>query len=338
MANDEPNLDDVWDDLTGYQRTAALKAAVELDVFTAIGAGAETAAALAARCGTAERGMRILCDHLVGRGLLVRDGERYALGATAAAFLDGNSPACLASAVSFITAPAITTGFDHLTEAVRRGGTAVPADQGVLAPEHDVWIEFARAMAPLAKMTGMLMANALAADGRPCRRILDVAAGHGQFGIAVASQHPEAELVALDWANVLTVARENATAAGLAERFRTIAGSAFEVDWGTGYDLVLLPNFLHHFDAAGCADVLSRARAALAPGGRVAIVDFVPADDRRSPAVALSFGITMLAGTPGGDVYTFADLRELLAKAGFGGGATLHDLAPSPQQLVLARA
>jgi 2-polyprenyl-3-methyl-5-hydroxy-6-metoxy-1,4-benzoquinol methylase len=337
-SDDVPNLDEVWSDLTGYQRTAALKAAIELDVFTAIGAGRETAAALAARCGAAERGMRILCDHLLGRGFLVRDGDRYALSATGAAFLDRGSPGCIASAISFVTAPTIVAGFDHLTEAVRRGGTAVPVEQAVLAPDHEVWIEFARAMAPIARLTAMLVASVLATEGGPSRRVLDVAAGHGQFGIAVASQDLEAELVALDWPNVLAVAQENAAGAGLGARFRTLPGSAFEVEWGTGYDLVLLPNFLHHFDAAGGAEVLSRARAALAPGGRVAIVEFVPADDRRSPAVALSFGVTMLAGTPAGDVYTFAELRELLAKAGFTGGATLHDLAPSPQQLVVARA
>ncbi len=75
---------------------------------------------------------------------------------------------------------------------------------------------------------------------------------------------------------MIAVARENAAAAGIADRYDTIVGNAFEVAWGEGYDLVLLPNFLHHFDTASCTAILRRARAPLASGGRVAIVEWVP--------------------------------------------------------------
>src|SRR5437667_349702 len=79
-------------------------------------------------------------------------------------------------------------------------------------------------------------------------KVLDIAAGHGLFGIAVARQNPNSQIVALDWSNVLAVAQENARAAGLGDRYHTLPGSAFEVDYGGDYDLVLLTNFLHHFD------------------------------------------------------------------------------------------
>src|SRR5262245_12797892 len=158
MTSGEPSLPLVWETFTGYQRTWAAKAAIELDLFTHIGAGAGTVEALAARCQAAPRGLRALLNHLVVDGFLTRDGERYGLSATAAAFLDRSSPTYLGSAVSFIASPLIVEGFTRLTEAVRRGGTAIDAD-GALAPEHPVWVEFARAMAPIAGMTAMLLAN-----------------------------------------------------------------------------------------------------------------------------------------------------------------------------------
>ena len=327
----EPSLDLVWGALTGYQHTAAVKAAIELDLFTAIGEGATSVAALAARTRASERGLRILLDWLAASGFLAHEPGGYALVPTSAAFLDRRSPAFVGSAATFIASEAVVEGFTRLTEAVRRGGTAVPQD--VTTAEHPAWVEFARAMAPLARMTAQMMIGHL---GGGIANVLDIAAGHGMYGITVAREHPAATVTALDWRNVLAVASANAAAAGLGDRFRTIAGSAFDVDWGRGYDLVLLPNFLHHFDQAACVRVLEKAAAALAPGGRVAIVEFVPDDDRSGPPDAVRFGLVMLAGTPGGDAYTFAEYRELLGQAGFV-EPVLHDLGPVPQRLIVAR-
>jgi tRNA G37 N-methylase Trm5 len=167
-------------------------------------------------------------------------------------------------------------------------------------------------------------------------KVLDIAAGHGMFGIAFAREDPQATVTGLDWAIVLEVAKENAAAAGVADRYRTIAGSAFEVDWGTGYDLVLLPNFLHHFDVPSCVRVLEKTAAALAHGGHVVIVEFVPDDDRSGPPEAVRFALTMLAGTPGGDAYTFAEYRDMLAKARLV-DPVMRDLAPLPQRMIVAR-
>lgn len=329
------DLGAVFDALTSYQRTAAMKAAIDLDVFTAIGAGAATLPELAARTGASERGLRALCSRLVVDGFLSLDGGRYGLSPAAEMFLDRRSPAYAGSAARFITSPYVVGGFDRLTDAVRRGGTAIP-EQHSLAPEHPMWVEFARAMAPLARMTARLAANLVQASALgPCK-ILDVAAGHGMYGITFLEENPRAEVVALDWANVLAVASEHAAAAKVSDRHRTLPGSAFEVEWGAGFDLVLLPNFLHHFDEAGCREILKRAHRALAPGGRVVILEFIPNEDRATPAEAAGFALTMLAGTPGGDAYTFAEYRAMLEAAGFT-GATLHDLVPTPNRAVISR-
>jgi precorrin-6B methylase 2 len=334
MDSGDPSFSLVWNTFTGYQRTAALKAAVELDLFTQIASGAATVDALAARCHAAARGVRALLNHLVVDGFLTRDGDRYGLGATAATFLDRHSPGYLGSAIGFVASPMIVEGFTRLTDAVRRGGTAVSAE-GALAPEHPVWVEFARAMAPLAGMSALLLATLLDAEHAPPWKVLDVAAGHGMFGITLARLNPGIEVTALDWQNVLAVAAEHARMAGVAARVRMLAGSAFDVPFGDGYDLVLLPNFLHHFDPPTCERLLAKARAALAPNGRVVIVEFVPDDDQMSPPDAVRFSLVMLAGTPAGDAYTFTEYQSMLRHAGFD-RATLHELPPSPARVVIA--
>ncbi len=331
---DEPSLPLLWSTFTGYQRTAALRAAIELDVFTKIGSGADTAAALAKDCDAAPRGIRALLNHLVMDGFLTRSDDRYGLTPTSATFLDRRTPTYVGSAVTFIASPGIAEGFTRLTDAVRRGGTAIP-QEGTLSAENPVWVEFARAMAPVAAMTAMLLAEALDIANAGPGKLLDIAAGHGMFGIALAQRNPQLEVTALDWPNVLEVAKENAGAAGLGDRFHALPGSAFEVPFGEGYSFILLPNFLHHFDPPTCEQILRKCRAALAPTGRVVIVEFVPDEDRSGPPDAVRFGLVMLATTPAGDAYTFTELESMLRNAGFG-AATRYELPPSPARVLVA--
>ena len=324
----------VFQSFAAFQRTFALKAAIEIDLFTAVGAGAATPAEIARRCSASERGVRILADFLVVAGFLTKADGRYGLAPVAANFLDRASPACLASAIGFVASPPIMDGFGALTATVRSGRNA--AGDHALEPEDPMWVEFARSMAPIARMTAEALANQLDAEGRGYGKVLDVAAGHGLFGIALARHDPAASIVALDWPNVLAVAAENARAAGVADRFRTLPGSALEVDLGGGYDTVLLTNFLHHFDVAGCESILRKVHRALAPGGRAVTVEFVPDESRVTPPDAAGFALVMLAMTPAGDAYTFAEYERMFRNAGFS-GSELHQLLPSPQQVIVSR-
>jgi ubiquinone/menaquinone biosynthesis C-methylase UbiE len=190
-------------------------------------------------------------------------------------------------------------------------------------------------MAPAAQLTAELLAGVLASGGPIRGTVLDVAAGHGLFGVTLARHHPEARAVALDWPQVLEVAAETAAAAGVSDRFSKLPGSAFDVDLGRDHAVVLLTNFLHHFDPPTCVGLLRRVHAALAPGGRVAAVEFVPGADRVTPPEAGAFSLVMLATTPAGDAWTRSEYEEMFRAAGFGGIA-VHDLQPTPQQAVVA--
>ena len=329
------SLDLFFETAHAFHRSAALKAAIDLDVFTAIGEGADTADVLAQRCNASERGMRILCDYLTLIGFLTKTANRFALTQDSAVFLDRNSPAYVGAALEFLLAPAQTDAFRDLAAVVRKGGT-IMSDEGVMAPEHPVWIQFARAMAPLMALPAESLANLLASGSEEKWKVLDIAAGHGLYGIAVAKQNRNANVFAVDWAGVLTVAEENARTAGVADRYHTLPGSAFTVDYGTGYDLVLLTNFLHHFDAATCQSLLGKVYAALKPGGRAAILEFIPNEDRLSPPVPAQFSLMMLASTAGGDAYTFSQYEGILRDVGFV-ESELHPLPPTYFRAVIAK-
>lgn len=323
-----------FETITAYQRTNALRAAIDLDLFTAIGEGNQTASQIAQHRNASERGTRILCDYLTMIGFLTKEKNSYALTQDSAVFLDRRSPAFMGNTVEFLVSDQIKESFEHLSEAVRKGGTATP-DDGTLAPEHPIWIKFARSMQSMMGPVAQGIARLIDPDANKKIKILDIAASHGAFGLAFAARNPQAEIVALDWANVLELSKENAKAAGVADRYSTIAGSAFDVDYGTGYDVVLLTNFLHHFDPPTNEKLLRKVHAALGEGGRAVTLEFVPNDDRVSPPGVAGFSLTMLASTPSGDAYTFAEFDRMFRNAGFTKNE-LHEIPPAIQQLIVS--
>lgn len=322
----------IMDSLLGYQLSSTLKGAIELDVFTKIAEGQNTASALAKACQASEKGVRILCDYLTIRGFLTKSGELYALTADSDAFLNKNSKMYLGSISVFLASNEIKEGFADVPAIVRKGGTVKKVDS--LEPENPIWIDFARSMAPMMMLPASLMAGRLSQE--PVTKILDIAASHGVFGILLALQNPGAKLVGLDWANVLEFTKENAQKFGVGDRFDTIAGSVFDVDLGSGYDVVLLPNFLHHFNYETNVNLLKKIKASLKVGGRVAIGEFVPNEDRISPPFPAMFSLMMLGTTPEGDAYTEKQFRAMISDAGLE-FVERTDLEPSPVTLIVAR-
>src|ERR1700682_796130 len=208
----------IFDALNAYQRTASLRTGIDLNLFTVIGEGNHDVPAIARRVGASEKGTRVLCDFLTVIGLLKKDGAAYSLTTDSAVFLDRRSPACIADAAQFLGS--IRPMFDTLTEAVRKGGTTLEG-QGSVEDNNPLWIEFAHSMAPLMGPPAEMIAHQTGALQAGAWKVLDIASGHGLFGIALARHNPQAHIVAVDWDAVLDVARENARKAGVDARFST---------------------------------------------------------------------------------------------------------------------
>ena len=323
-----------WETITGFQRSAAIKSAIELDIFTRIGEGNNTAQKIADACSASERGVRILCDCLTVMGFLTKTDREYSLTDDTAAFLNRKSPMFLGDAVNFILSPTQRRGFDELTDAVRQGGSNITGD-GSLDPESPMWVYFARGMTGMMMPPAQMIAGNLGFDLQQKIKVLDIAAGHGIFGITIAQKYPNAEIYAVDWSNVLEVAKENAEKFGVSERHHQIPGSAFDVEYNDGYDVILLTNFLHHFDKTTNETLLRKIYKSLADNGKVITLEFIPNDDRISPPSEAMFSLVMLAATPAGDAYTFNELREMFETAGFSQNEHIP-LNPLPQHLIVS--
>jgi ubiquinone/menaquinone biosynthesis C-methylase UbiE len=243
-------------------------------------------------------------------------------------FLDQKSPAYFGGVLGFINGP-ITPFFAKLTDSVRRGGFE---SAGSVTPEYDGWIPFAEQMGAMMFPAAQEIASIL---GPVSGQALDIAAGHGLFGIVLAQKNPRLRITALDWPKVLEVARRHAGKMGVGDRYESIAGDAFTVDLKGPYDVALLTNLLHHFSPEQCTALLRRIRAALRPGGRLVTLEFIPGEDRVSPPLSATFPLVMLATTAQGDAYTFAELEGMLRAAGFTKNS-FHQLQNSPQQVIVS--
>jgi SAM-dependent methyltransferase len=342
----------IFETLNAYQRTAALKAAIELDIFTAIGEGASTVAEIAHHSRASGRGIRALCDYLVVLGFLTKQiavqepgqgipqrtapGQSYALTADSSKFLDRRSPFRIASTIGFLALPTMTDAFKNFADVVRSGQPHVAGGAGTTGPEDPIWIDFAIAMAPMQAPLAEFIAKIVSAEGRQKWKVLDIAAGHGAFGIAIATHNPNAEIVALDWPQVLKVARDNANSAGIGNRFHELPGSAFDIELGTDYDVILLTNFLQLFDPPAIERLMRKVHAALKPNGRAVTLGFIPNEDRVTPPNAAAFAIIMLGTTAGGDAYSFSEYVAMFRLAGF----TSNEFVPlpaGPQSVIVSR-
>jgi hypothetical protein len=154
-----------------------MKAAVELEIFTAIAEGNTAAATIAKRSEAAERGVRTLCDFLTIHGFLTKEETQYALAPDSALFLDRHSPAYIGGAIEFLLTPRLREGHARLAEAVRRGGTAL--GEGALEPENPDWVKFAQAMMPLMHMPAEIMAAERRKGGEAAGSRKEECAGNG---------------------------------------------------------------------------------------------------------------------------------------------------------------
>jgi 2-polyprenyl-3-methyl-5-hydroxy-6-metoxy-1,4-benzoquinol methylase len=335
-TSSSPNLspEHIFQTMNAHHQTTALKTAIEMDLFTAIDEGNHRAEALAKRLHASERGVRILSDYLTIIGFLRKKDGEYNLTEEAAAFLSKRSPKYMGTISEFLTNRQHFENMSRLAEAVRHGG-AVSETGANREPNDALWVSFARSMASLAVPSSLFIAHLVKTPDPQPLRVLDIAAGHGMYGITIAKQNPKAEITAVDWPAVLEVAKENAAAAGVADRYRTRPGSAFEADLGEGYDLALLTNIFHHFDKETCVVLMRRIHQALKPGGRAVTLEFVPNEDRISPPMEAAFSLLMLVGTNAGEAYTCSEYKEMFKEAGFE-QTVLHTIPGMPQQVLVS--
>lgn len=303
---------------SSFAASRVLTASVQLDVFSPIAAGCTDAAAVARACGATERGVRMLLDALLATGLLAGGNGSYRLAPLARQYLVRESPDYVGA---LFESDALWQSWTGLTDAIRTGRPSVAVDQQAKAEEF--FPTLVRTLHILNREPARRAAEALKVAAHPGRLdVIDIGCGSAIWSIAVAEQAPQAHVVAQDFPALMPVVREYAERHGVAGRFDYLPGNLRDVDLGEDrYDLALLGNIVHSEGEESSRALFARLARALRPGGRIAIVDMVPDDDRSGPVYPLLFALNMLVNTQLGDTYTLAEYRAWLEKAGF---TTVH--------------
>jgi hypothetical protein len=185
-----PNPIRIFQTLLGFQQSAALRAAIALDLFTAVGEGHTDVAGIAKRIGASEKGTRVLCDGMVIMNFLSKTGSTYGLVPESAVFLNKRELSYIGAAASFLVDDIQASGaYKDFTGAVKKGGS-VFSDEGTVSYDNPIWVSFARSMATLMAMPAQLLAARMTSEKGGPIEVLDIAAGHGLYGIAFAKLNP----------------------------------------------------------------------------------------------------------------------------------------------------
>jgi len=304
---------------TAHWTSAILASAVELGVFDALASGAFTARELSQKLGVPERSLQALLDGLVVSDLInLTDEVRYENTATASTYLVKGKTEYLGAFARILTGGGDggVRQWSMLAGALRSGKPA--AVETIVDPDNPFWPDLVRALTPLSREVALIAARLLNLEDGRALSILDIGGGAGAYAQAWLPLNPKARVTQVDWAAVNALAREGVAARGSADRFITLDGDFHEVSFGAAeHDVVVLSNICHHESPAGNVQLLERIKAALVPGGKVVISEFVLNDDRKGPAFAARFGVGMVLQTPEGASYRECDYQDFLAQAGF---------------------
>jgi len=303
--------DDILKLARAYQEACVLAAAADLELFEAIGAEELDAAEVATRIRGDVRGTTILLDALAALELLTKHEDRYAAPPPLQPLLrPGGSESVLAMVQHQANC---MRRWSRLAQAVREGQP--PERTPSVRGEEQDKASFIEAMDVINRDAAAWLVDEIAPV--PFTHLLDVGGGSGTWTIAWLAKDPEARATLFDLPHVIPLAEARLRDAGLLDRV-TLAAGDFDTDaLPTGADLAWVSAIVHQNSRAENRTLFEKLHAALVPGGRILIRDIVMDASRTKPRGGALFAVNMLAATPGGGTFTFAELAEDLLAAGF---------------------
>ena len=309
-----------------------LLTALELDIFTAVGDGAN-AEQVGGKINANARGAGMLLNALVSLGLMAKNGDDYKNTQESARFFVQGSKDNHRDGLLHIAN--IWQRWSTLTEAVRRGTRVSldPASDGSL--KTDWTHNFITAMQRNAKDRAPLVVKAIGADGSHTnvRRILDLGGGSGAYSIAFAKAQPGVECEILDVPEVVPLTAEYVRQAGVSAQVKLRPGDMLRDDFGSGYDVIMLNAICHMFSEEQNLDIFRRAWQSLAPNGRLVVQDFILNPDKTGPQHAALFSLNMLVGTDAGASHSEAEYARWMKTAGFAEVRRIN--LPGPSSLIV---
>jgi len=316
-----------------YAPPLIISAAVSNKVFDTLADGAKTVEQLSKQTGASVRGLRAIAHALVGLELLKKDRQsRYSLTPESEAFLISNKPGTVAGFFGSIL-PQLLSRWLRLSDTVRDGRPVVAVNQE--ADGTEFFSQLVENIIPMSYPGAQKLGDHLKlAKAKNDVRILDLAAGSGIWGIALAQKSPRVRVAAVDWAGMIPTTKRITEKFGVRDRFDFVEGDLLQADFGNGYDIATLGHILHSEGEQRSRQLLKKAFGALKPGGTIAIAEWLVNDRRTEPMHSLMFAVQMLVNTERGDTFSFNEIKNWLEDAGFKRVRKLE--APGPSPLILA--
>jgi ubiquinone/menaquinone biosynthesis C-methylase UbiE len=310
-----------------------IETSLRLGVFEALKNGSRTVEEVARATGASPRGVRVLADALVGLQLIDRRGARYRLTEDSAEMLVRDARRFRGDFFRYLSDEVVPCWL-RLTDTVRTG---IPARRvNTEAGGTRFFREFVESLFALRIDAARVLASTLQVERmRGPVSVLDVGAGSAVWSIALAQRSSNVRVTAVDWKGLLPVARRMTQREGVADRYRFVPGDIAAAKFGSGHQIAVLGHILHSEGGMRSKRLLRKVHRALAPGGRVAIAEFLIDDSRRGPLVSLAFAVNMLLYTDAGSAFTFREIASWLREAGFTGVRKVQ--APAPSPLIVAR-
>ncbi len=322
----EPNPGKIMETAFAYAATRVLVSGVDLELFTHIANGNHTAADIAQAAKASERGTEILLNSLAALNFITKSDSTYGLTPLSEKFLVKGTPSYFGDFVQHIDS--LWESWGDLTKVVRTGKPfqRVEKEEGVEFFQKFVSQLFQMSY-PCAKSAAEILGMGRTWKGL---KVLDVAAGSGAWSIAFAQSDPDTRVTAQDYPGVLEVTKKFVDKFKLSRRFSYLPGDLREVDFGNGYDLIILGHICHTEGPEKTRTLLIRAFKALKNDGKLLIADMIPDDARATSVFPLLFAVNMLVITTEGNTFTMAEYREWLSEAGFCDTTTIDAHGPSP--------
>src|SRR5437867_9814513 len=316
-----------------YAPPLIISAGVSNKIFDSLEGDAKTAEQVAAKTGASARALGILMNALVGLGLLKKNRQgKYSLTPESAAFLLSKKPGTHAGFFGTI-APQLISRWLRLSDIVREGRPAVAVNQETEGTEF--FSQLVENIIPMSYPPAQKLGDHLKlAKTKNEVRVLDLAAGSGIWGIALAQKSPRVRVTAVDWAGMIPTTKRITQKFGVADRFNYVEGDILEANFGNGYDLAILGHILHSEGEERSRQLLKKTFRALKAGGAIAVAEWLVNDKRTEPTHSLMFAVQMLVNTDKGETFSFNEIKGWLEDAGFRKVRKLE--APGPSPLILA--